>query len=111
MTSANMANSQDDTHGGISVEEKTGEKLKRPPMYVVLLHNDPVTPRGFVVEVLTRFFQKNSEQATRIMMLAHVHGMSAVGIYSHEVAETKASIATSYSQSKGYPLNFTYQEE
>ncbi len=80
-------------------------------MFVVFVHNDPVTPRGFVVEVLTRYFQKNAEQATQIMMTAHTQGMGAVGVYTLEIAETRSSIANQYAREQGFPLHFSVQEE
>jgi ATP-dependent Clp protease adaptor protein ClpS len=89
----------------------TDEKTEKPKMYVVLVHNDPFTPRGFVVEVLQRYFQKNGDEAAKIMMRAHTQGMGAVGVYTFEIAETKTEVANSYSREQGYPLFFSVEEE
>lgn len=96
---------------GIEVEERTSGKTKRPLMYVVFVHNDPYTPRQFVVDVLKRYFQKDETQATKIMLTAHTKGMGAVAVYTHEIAEMRASQANSFARSQGHPLNFSVQEE
>ncbi len=104
-----MAESQ--SHTKTELSKKPKEKLKRPSMYVVVLHDDPITPRGFVVTVLRKFFYKSQEDATRIMYNAHNFGVGAVATYTFEIAETKASTANAFAQSEGYPLTFTIQDE
>ena len=89
---------------------KKDEKSKKPAMYVVVVHNDPVTPRGFVVDVLQRYFRKTPEEAQKIMLLAHNYGFGAVATYTFEIAETKASLANSYGRDQGYPLFFSLQD-
>jgi ATP-dependent Clp protease adaptor protein ClpS len=96
---------------GIEILDRPAEKTKRPPMYVVFVHNDPYTPREFVVAVLMRFFQKTEEQAIKVMMTAHTKGMGAAGTYTKEIAETKAAVANSYCRAEGRPLHFSVQEE
>lgn len=97
--------------GGIDLEERTTEKLKRPPMYVVFVHNDPFTTREFVVEVLKRFFSKTMEQSVKIMMTAHTQGMAQVSIFTKEIAETKCAAVNAYCRAEGKPLTFSVQEE
>lgn len=94
----------------IGISEKIEEKTKKPSMYVVVLHNDPITPRGFVVTILKKHFNKTEEEATRVMLLAHNHGIGAVAIYSFEIAETKVSLANSSAEADGYPLHFSVQD-
>jgi ATP-dependent Clp protease adaptor protein ClpS len=96
---------------GIELEDQIDAKTQKPKMHTVFVHNDPITPREFVVQVLTRYFQKNPEQATKIMMTAHTQGMGAVGTYSFEIAETRTSVANSFSREQGWPLHFSVQEE
>jgi ATP-dependent Clp protease adaptor protein ClpS len=86
-------------------------KVKKPTMYVVMVHNDPFTPREFVVDVLGRYFQKTMEDATRIMLRAHKGGLGMVDIYTREIAEMKASVANQYSREQGRILTFTTEEE
>jgi ATP-dependent Clp protease adaptor protein ClpS len=64
----------------------------------------------FVVEVLFRFFGKSEEQAVHIMMRVHKEGRGVAGIYSHEVAETKAHLVTEYARSKKFPLKVEIEE-
>lgn len=102
-----------ETHGspGIDVADRTTEQTKTPKMYVVYVHNDPFTPREFVVQVILRYFQKTTEEAVKIMERAHRQGMGAVGVYTHEIAETKVSVANKYSRAQGRPLHFSTQEQ
>ena len=64
----------DDGQGGgegpqTGIVVKARPRTKKPAMYKVLMLNDDYTPMEFVVHVLERFFQKNREEATRIMEL------------------------------------------
>lgn len=101
--------SESDTIEGLGI--RTEEKVKTPSMYVVVVHNDPYTPRNFVVEVLRRFFGKKEEEATRIMMNAHKGGHAVVQAYTLEMAETKAAQANSYSKENGKILLFSVEKE
>lgn len=73
-------------------------------MYRVLLLNDDYTPMDFVVEVLETFFAMNREQATRVMLAVHTQGKASCGIYSRDVAETKASQVIDYARRHQHPL-------
>lgn len=86
------------------------ERLKTPAMYAVVVHNDPFTPRTFVVEVLRMVFGKNEEQAKHIMLTAHTTGHGIVAIYTREIAETKAAQANTYSHDQGKLLIFSVEE-
>ncbi len=106
-----MAEEKNDNNSGIEILDRDEKKTKRPGMFVVYVHNDPITPRAFVVGILRRFFSKTEEQAVTVMMAAHTMGMSVAGTYTSEVAETKANVANSYSRAEGFPLTFSVQEE
>jgi ATP-dependent Clp protease adaptor protein ClpS len=82
---------------------------EEPPKYAVVLHNDDYTTMEFVIEVLLRFFQKNQEQAINIMLRVHKEGRGVAGIYSFEIAETKASQVTQLAQTRGHPLLCTVE--
>lgn len=73
-------------------------------MYKVLLLNDDFTPMEFVVEVLQRFFNKSPEDATRIMLHVHNHGVGVCGVYTFEVAETKVAQVMEFSRRHQHPL-------
>jgi ATP-dependent Clp protease adaptor protein ClpS len=63
------------TGSGTAVVTKTRTQTKKPSLYRVLLMNDDYTPMEFVVHVIMRFFQKSQEDATRIMLHVHNHGV------------------------------------
>jgi ATP-dependent Clp protease adaptor protein ClpS len=90
---------------------ETRQKTKRPPLYKVMLLNDDFTPRDFVVLVLERFFSKNPTQAFEIMLTVHKKGLAMVGIFSHEVAETKVSQVMDFSRRHQHPLQCTMEKE
>lgn len=79
-------------------------KLKQPPLYKVILINDDYTPMDFVVDVLRSFFSMNVEKATQIMLKVHTEGKGVCGVYSKDVAETKAAQVNDYSRECEQPL-------
>jgi len=79
-------------------------KPKLPAMYKVLLINDDYTPMEFVVETIQRFFKKDREQATQIMLQVHTKGAGVCGIYPKDIAETKMNQVTNYAREFGHPL-------
>ena len=101
-------NDQTDTTDGNVVTE-TRVKTKKPSMYKVLLLNDDYTPMEFVVYVLERFFNKRSEEATRIMLHVHQRGVGICGVYSYEVAETKVTQVMDFAQKNEHPLQCTME--
>lgn len=88
---------------GLALEEAK-PKLKRPPMYKVILLNDDYTPMEFVVHVLEYFFGMNREKATRIMWHVHTQGKGLCGVYPRDVAETKVALVNDYSRDNQHPL-------
>jgi len=95
---------------GVAVAESKPE-TKQPKMYRVLLLNDDYTPMEFVVHVLKRFFYKNSEQATKVMLQVHYDGQGTAGLYTAEIAETKVAQVNDHSRSNDHPLMCTMQED
>ena len=92
--------SQDDDNpdGGTGYEAVADKpKLKQPPLYKVILINDDYTPMDFVVDVLRSFFNMNVEKATQIMLKVHTEGKGVCGVFSKDVAETKAAQVNDYS--------------
>ena len=90
---------------------KTKSKTERPPMYKVLLLNDDYTPMEFVVHVLERFFSKNREEATQIMLHVHRRGVGICGVYTYEVAETKVTQVIDYARQHQHPLQCTLEKD
>lgn len=89
--------------GGLAIEEVKPE-LKPPPMYKVILLNDDYTPMEFVVEILESFFNMGREKATQVMLAVHTHGKGVCGIFTRDIAETKASQVNQYSREHQHPL-------
>ncbi|GAB5414422.1 MAG: hypothetical protein Cons2KO_20250 [Congregibacter sp.] len=89
--------------GGLALEEAKPE-LKKPPLYKVILLNDDYTPMEFVVEVLETFFKMNREQATQIMLTVHTQGKGVCGIYTRDIAETKAAQVNQFARDHQHPL-------
>ena len=80
-------------------------------MYQVLLLNDDYTPMEFVVKVLQKFFNKNQEEATRIMLHVHHAGVGVAGLYTRDVAETKQKATQRLAEQQEFPLLVTVEPE
>lgn len=87
------------------------EKLKRPPMYRVLLHNDNYTTRDFVVAVLKEVFHKSETDAVQIMLHVHYNGIGVAGVYPYEVAETKIRLTEKLARENEFPLRLSMEPE
>jgi len=100
LSDENLDDDSDDT----LLLEPTKPKLKKPPLYKVILLNDDFTPMEFVVHVLEAIFGHNRESATRIMLNVHKSGKGVCGIYTKDIAETKVTQVNSYSRENKHPL-------
>jgi ATP-dependent Clp protease adaptor protein ClpS len=85
-------------------------QIDPPAMYKVFLINDDFTPMEFVVDVLQRFFHKNREQSTQIMLKVHTEGVGICGIYSRDIAETKVHQVLNYAREHQHPLQCAMEE-
>ncbi len=94
---------------GVVLETKP--KTKRPPLYKVLMLNDDYTPMEFVVHVLERFFGMTHAQAFEIMLTVHKKGVAVVGVFSHEIAETKVGQVMDFARRHQHPLQCTMEKE
>jgi len=97
--------------GDVVTESQTKEKLKRPPLYKVLLHNDNYTTREFVVDVLRSVFHHSETDATRIMLYVHHKGVGVAGVYTLEVAEMKVRKVEQLAREQEYPLRLSLEPE
>ena len=93
------------------VVQEAKPQLQKPQLFKVILLNDDYTPMEFVVIILERFFAKNREDATRIMMHVHQKGIGICGIYTREIAETKVRQVLAYAQEHQHPLQCTMEPE
>jgi ATP-dependent Clp protease adaptor protein ClpS len=96
---------------GTGVVVKTKPKTKKPSMYKVLMLNDDYTPMEFVVHILERFFSKNRQEATRIMLHVHRRGVGICGVYTYEVAETKVTQVMDFARQHQHPLQCTLEKD
>ena len=96
--------------GDLATEEAR-PKLKKPPLYRVVLLNDDYTPMEFVVYVLERFFNIDHGRAVDIMLTVHTKGVAVVGVYPFEVAETKVTQVMDCARANQHPLQCTMEKE
>lgn len=86
-------------------------KPKRPSLYKVVLLNDDYTPMDFVVAVLETIFHKTHEDAVDIMLTIHSKGAAICGVFTRDVAETKADQVTEYARINDHPLQCVVEKE
>ncbi len=106
MSDFNPSRDYDD---GLAVQEAK-PKLKKPPLFKVLLLNDDFTPMDFVIEILVDFFSMSEEEATQVMLRVHTQGKGVCGLFSKDVAETKVEIVNNYSREHQHPLMCAMEE-
>jgi ATP-dependent Clp protease adaptor protein ClpS len=94
-----------------AVVVKARARTRKPALYKVLMLNDDYTPMEFVVHVLERFFQKNREEATQIMLSVHRRGVGVCGVFTYEVAETKVTQVMDLARQNQHPLQCTIEKE
>ena len=106
-----MSDKDGDGDNDTSVALKTRPKTARPPMYKVLMLNDDYTPMEFVTYVLEQIFGLSGAQAVEIMLTVHKKGLAVVGVFSHEVAETKVAQVMDLARRNQHPLQCTMEKE
>lgn len=79
--------------------------------YKVIIHNDDKTPMAFVVMILMRFFEKQAQAATQLMIEVHETGAGLAGVYPLEGAEFRVDQVHSVARAAGYPLTCSIEEE
>ena len=94
---------EDDFSDDLAVLEAK-PRLKRPPLYKVILINDDYTPMEFVVHILEAFFSIDRENATRIMLEVHTRGVGVCGVFTREIAETRVTAVNDYARANKHPL-------
>jgi len=103
-----MAGRQDQTDSAI--KDRTELKNQDPKLFNVILLNDDYTTMEFVIQILETLFNKSPAEAFRIMMQVHRNGRGLAGVYTWEVAETKADEVAAQAADAGYPLRATIEE-
>ena len=100
-----------DKPDGSTLVKPSETQVKPPPMFQVVMYNDDYTPMEFVVHVLERFFNKDREAATRIMLHVHHHGIGECGIFTYEVAETKVTQVMDFARKHQHPLQCVMEKK
>jgi ATP-dependent Clp protease adaptor protein ClpS len=103
----------DDPGAGGAVETVAEPEVKRRPRrarrYQVVLHNDDYTTMEFVVAILMKHFHKPPAEALHIMLQVHHKGAGIAGVYTRDVAETKAAEVIDEARQEGMPLLLTVE--
>ena len=81
-----------------------GFAFEEPPECRVVIFIVDFTPNDFVVEILEQIFHKPEAEAVLIMETVHNSGKGVVGIYTYDIAVTRASMATARAKKNGFPL-------
>jgi ATP-dependent Clp protease adaptor protein ClpS len=89
---------------GSTVLKPSEAKVKPPPMFQVVMYNDDYTPMEFVVWLLQTLFFKSRDEATRVMLQVHNDGKGIAGVYTHDVARTKAVQVEQIAKKHEHPL-------
>jgi ATP-dependent Clp protease adaptor protein ClpS len=105
-----MAEQEFDGNDGELAVEDAKPRVKRPPLYQVVVLNDDYTPMDFVVHVLQKFFHMDENSAERIMLQIHHQGKGICGTFSREIAETKVAQVNSYARENQHPLLCTMEQ-
>lgn len=103
-----MGGTEKELDGAVVSEKK--QRTQRPPMYKVLLHNDDYTTMDFVVMILERVFQKDTIEASQIMLNVHQQGVGVAGVYPRDVAETKVFLVHGLARKHEYPLKCSMEK-
>lgn len=94
-----------------NILEKIDLKIKKPKKFIVFMHNDDFTTMEFVVAILSDIFNRNIEEANKIMMEVHKNGKGVAGIYPYDIAISKATKAMTLAKEEGFPFKLTVEEE
>jgi ATP-dependent Clp protease adaptor protein ClpS len=103
-----MSRYDSDTDEAVVTESEM--RLKKPPLYHVLLHNDDFTTMEFVVYVLQNVFQRSETEAVRVMLQVHLEGVGVAGMYTYEIAEMKVAKVAELARANEFPLLCTIEE-
>lgn len=108
-----MSDRQDESELHTNLDLAVAEarpRLKKPPLYRVVLLNDDFTPMEFVVEVLEGIFGMQRTRATQVMLEVHTKGKGVCGVFGFEIAETRVAQVMSIAEQQQHPLLCTMEE-
>ena len=93
------------------IKERQRTNLREPRRFKVIIYNDDFTTMEFVVMILKQVFLKSEEEAEALMLQVHHSDKAVVGIYTYDIAVSKANKATNMARENGFPLRLTVVEE
>ena len=93
------------------IRERQKTTIREPRRFKVIIYNDDFTTMEFVVMILIQVFLKTEEDANALMLQVHHSDKAVVGIYSYDIAVSKARKATNMAREHGYPLRLTVEPE
>ena len=96
----NITPTEGDAETTTAVKDRTTVEL--PGKYNIVMHNDDVTPMGFVVEVLVGVYKKERMDAIELMLKIHHEGKGIAGTYPKSIAESKLLLTREISEKAGY---------
>lgn len=88
----------------------TETELREPKQYQVIFFNDDYTTKEFVTNVLQVIFHKSLRDAETLMEKVHVEGSAVVGIYTYDIAVTRANLTMKIARKQGFPLRCEMKE-
>ena len=106
-----ITNTIEPDHSDGVLVESAKPKLKKPPLYKVLLLNDDFTPMDFVIAILKDIFQKSEEESVQVMLHVHQKGVGICGVYTREIAETKVELVMQAANNHEHPLQCTMEPD
>lgn len=102
-------NNENERDSGVATISKS--KIQLPKKYKVIMHNDDYTTMEFVIFVLKKFFGKSGVDAESIMFQIHEKGAAICGVYTREIAESKADKVMKSAENEGHPLRCSVESE
>ena len=103
--------SQPSSRESTLTDSRAEQRVQRPRMWRVLLHNDDYTTQDFVIWILETIFHKPRGEAFAIMMNVHRTGLGIAGVYTYEIAETKVRSVKDQAEVHEFPLLVTMEPE
>lgn len=95
----------------IQTQTELTNELAEPKSYIVYMLNDDYTSWDFCLRIITSVFHKTVEEADKITNEIHTKGRGFCGVYTYEIAETKANTVEQRARKEGFPMKCDIQEK
>ena len=93
------------------VKERQRTNVREPSRYKVIILNDDFTTMEFVVNVLIEVFFLSEENALALMLQVHNSGKAVAGVYTYDIAVSKAQKAVKMARENDFPLRLSVEPE